>query len=430
LAVAMFAVSAVVLAGGCAPSKPPENTPPTANGQNNNSSTDSNATPGVQASAVNETVANIRGDDITAKELLGPLIEANGLDVTLELAERALARQAAAKENVTVSPDEIANETKLTIERFRKAVHQNDVMATSEPTEGPEADAEAARLLEQFLQYQHIGRSEFDIRMETNAYLRKIAAPKVDSLITDKALLDRFNTEYGEKVEVRYVMLNDVRAVAEVKRELSEGQKFEDIVRARSLDPYTRETGGLLPPFTRQDARITPEFKQVAFDLKPGEVSDPITAGKYVALMQKIRNIPPTIVKFEDYKDSLRQGLYDDLMQQAIGQLREELGLVLVKELDVRDPVLKQQWADKLTRKPADVRDATEVQKRWQKIKEAATRAATQPTTQEGEATTNPTTAPADTLGAPVTPSTPIAPTTTAPTAAADAATPATAPAR
>src|SRR5439155_25992229 len=125
----------------------------------------------------------------------------------------------------------------------------------------------------------------------------------------------------------------DVRAVADVKRELQERQKFEDVVRDRSLDPYTRETGGELPPFTRQDARFTPEFKQVAFDLQPGQVSDPITSGKYVALVQKVRNIPPSIVKFEDYKDSLRQGLREDLMQQAIGQLREELGLSLVKDL-------------------------------------------------------------------------------------------------
>src|SRR5258708_391346 len=92
------------------------------------------------ATATNEVVASVHGDDITARDLLGPLIEANGLDVMLELAERALARQMAAREGVTVSSDDVANETKLTIDRFRKAVHQNDLLAATMPTEGPEAD--------------------------------------------------------------------------------------------------------------------------------------------------------------------------------------------------------------------------------------------------------------------------------------------------
>ena len=64
--------------------------------------------------------------------------------------------------------------------------------------------------------------------IQTNAYLRKLAAPLVSNTITENDLKLAFGALYGETAKVRDIRLANPRVVAEAKRRLASGESFED----------------------------------------------------------------------------------------------------------------------------------------------------------------------------------------------------------
>jgi parvulin-like peptidyl-prolyl isomerase len=233
---------------------------------------------------------------------------------------------------------------------------------TTEPTENLSADQQD-QLLDQLLQQQHVSRAEFGVILEVNAYLRKLAEPKVTAKLTDDAVRQQFNVMYGEKVVVHYIVCNNMAEAAEVRRDLAGGKTFEDVARARSLDRRTAYTGGELPAFTLQDNRFPPEFKQVAFSLKKGEVSDPVQIAHFIYILKLVDRIPPAHARFEDYRDSVRKELYETTVQAAMKVMRDSLGRMALESLTIRDPVLARQWADKMNQKNGQVKDSEQLRR-------------------------------------------------------------------
>jgi parvulin-like peptidyl-prolyl isomerase len=223
------------------------------------------------------------------------------------------------------------------------------------------------------LQQQHVSRAEFDVVLEVNAYLRKIAGPKVDANLSEDAIRRQFNAMYGEKVVVHYIVCNNMSEVADVRRALAMGQTFEDVARLRSRDRRTGATGGELPPFTLADNRFPDEFKQVAFNLKIGEVSDPVQIGRFIYIAKLIDRIPPALARFEDYRDSVKKQLYDETVQAAMKAMRDRLGRMAMESLHVRDPVLARQWADRLSSQHGQIQTDAQIREELDKEHEPET---------------------------------------------------------
>ena len=133
-----------------------------------------NAAPADLAPARDEVIATVAGRSITLSQLTKPLIEGYGLNVLLNIVQLELAKEYAAKAAppITVSPQDIAAERESTLAKmFRDA-----------------SKDEYAQLLDQLLVQQHISRADFDLVIETNAYLRKLAEPLLKDKITDTNL--------------------------------------------------------------------------------------------------------------------------------------------------------------------------------------------------------------------------------------------------
>lgn len=306
-----------------------------------------------------EVVATVRGEDITMKELQGPLVEAHGLNILLELVQVDLAKQEAERQSIVVTPQDIDDEADRTLLGFRRASEQANPDAT-EPSDDALTPAERDRLLSLILSSQRLTRAEFNLAMERNAYLRKLVAPTVEAELTDEAVRDRFNAIYGEKARVRFIRLPDMMAVAKVEEELKSGRTFDDEIRLHSYDSIGRASSGELPPFSRKDINYPPEFKMVAFELKPGQISDPVQIKDSIYLVELVELIPPRLAKFEDYQESVKEDLREQAYQTAIKQYLQNLGAVARSTMEIKDPVLKEQWdqnlhsADELRRKLAD----------------------------------------------------------------------------
>lgn len=327
----------------------------------------------------NQVIASVHGDVVTRGELEPVLMDGYGLNVLLTLVQLHLAEQAAAQQHLRVTPDDIARERAITMDSLQKATQQME--GNGQPTTEPEnlTDAQENQLLDQLLLQQRVSKAEFNVILEVNANLRKIAEPIVEASLTDDKIRMQFNAMYGEKVLVRYIECNNMSEIGEVHRDLASGKSFEEIIRLRNSIRPGAPAGGELGPFSLQDLNYPPEIKQVAFDLKVGEISDPVQYKQYLFLFQLVERIPPAHARFEDYRDSVRKELLFNLVQAKIGSLRNDLAGEALSSLQIRDPVLARQWEDRVTSANSQVHDENQIRQEMDKLHAPATMPAAAP---------------------------------------------------
>lgn len=331
-------------------------------------------------------VAQVGNASVTLDQLQRPLVKGYGLNILLNLVQLEVAKENAAKAGVTVNSDDVARETKLTIDRMFEQSNEKmldkakDARAKGDDAKAKEIEQQIekdnAQAFEQFLQNQRITRAEFDIVTETNAYLRKIAEPMLAGKITDQALEEAFKSLYGETVKARHIQCQNLQEVQEAKQRLSGGEPFDKVAREMSRNLGTKSLGGELPPFSRNTQGLPEAFKQAAFALKEGEVSEPVQAEGGYHLIKLEKRIPPKAVKFEDVKESLRTDLYARALDAAVKSLRQNLANDAVKNLVINEPELQKQWKDKLDARDKSIKDKEQMRKQMEAERE---RAATQP---------------------------------------------------
>jgi foldase protein PrsA len=297
-----------------------------------------------------EVVATVRGDPITLRQLEAPLLESHGLDILLEEVQLDLAQQDAQQAGITLTDQDVEDETTKTLIAFKKATDLSS--ATTQPSTEPSDDTldagERDRLLSTLLTSQRLPRAEFDLVMRCNAYLRKLVTPQARAILTDDNVREHFNALYGEKARVKYIRLPDMLAVSKVEEDLKAGRTFDDEMKLHAYDSIGHPTMGEPLPFTRKDINYPTEFKEVAFALKPGEVSDPLQIKDSIFLVQLVELIPPQYANFDEYKDWVRQDLYDSAVQADMKQYQQNLGQIALKTMEIKDPILRRQWDQKL----------------------------------------------------------------------------------
>jgi parvulin-like peptidyl-prolyl isomerase len=355
-----------VLACGCSPPAPPPTTPPAPNAQRSSlSERPITALAAPPASSEPDVIARVGTKVITKDQILAPLLEAHGLNLMLHLAQLELARQAATEKGITVTSEDFKQERELTFarmfkesddqirEKIKEAKEKGDAGAVEKLESELKIDRES--LLDQYLvqQYaqthQYVTRQEFDLVLQMNTYLRKIAeaTPELKNAVTDDVLQKAFAARYGEKIVVRHIQANDIGVISNARRRIQAGENFADVARDLSTNKNTAPLGGAIPPFTMNATNVPQVFKDAAFALKNGEVSDVVHADNAYHLIKVESRIAPKVVKFEDVKESLRADLQDQILQAAVKQLRDKVVAQMVSNLQVENPVLKAQYAEK-----------------------------------------------------------------------------------
>jgi len=286
-----------------------------------------------------DIVATVNGQPITKAELDKPLIEAYGLKMLLYQVQLKVARQVAAEKKIEITDADFANEYDRTCKQgFGDA---------------PKADY--AALLEQLLDKKGVSRAEFDMQLQVNAILRKIAEPELKDKITDDKLKEAFNQVYGENVVVRHIQVANAQEAAQVKVRLAAGEKFDTLVQTMSRNARTVPLNGELPPFSRNTAdwganwgKVPQGFKDWAFSAKIGDISDPISAEGGYHVLKLERKTEPKVVQFAAVKDGLKTQLQDQLVEQGIKELRGKLSVLARQAMDIKEPTLRAQFDKKV----------------------------------------------------------------------------------
>lgn len=158
------------------------------------------------------------------------------------------------------------------------------------------------------------------------------------SLVTDEALRKIYDEQIkpmgaAEEVRARHILFRadskdakaqeeaQARARAALER-IKKGEEFATVATELTEDPSGKENGGDLDYFTKD--QMVPEFANIAFQMSPGQVSNPIRTqfGWHIIKLEDRRNRP--VPEFEKVRPQIETFLIRRGQTELIGQLREK----------------------------------------------------------------------------------------------------------
>lgn len=149
--------------------------------------------------------------------------------------------------------------------------------------------------------------------------LKKLVGPsvKVDNADMEKG----FEANYGERVEVLAIVVNEHREaqkVWEMARELPNDTNFGKLAEQYSIDPISRGNGGRVPPIRMHSGQ--PILEKAAFEMKPGELSGIIVIEDKYVILRCVGRTRPIVTDFNAVKDELYNDLLEKKMRVAMAR--------------------------------------------------------------------------------------------------------------
>jgi peptidyl-prolyl cis-trans isomerase C len=128
-----------------------------------------------------------------------------------------------------------------------------------------------------------------------------------------------------QEVRARHILVEKEDEAKAALARVRSGEDFAKVAAELSKDPGSGKEGGDLGYFTQD--RMVPQFGAMAFQLKPGEVSEPVQTqfGWHVIRVEDKRDRP--LPRFEDVKGEIETYLMRKAQQDIVLSLRGDLKL-------------------------------------------------------------------------------------------------------
>lgn len=161
----------------------------------------------------------------------------------------------------------------------------------------------------------------------TKLLMEALLQDEAKSAVTDEAMKKVYADaikEVGNEQEVsaRHILVESEDDAKAISADLKKGGDFAAIAKEKSKDPGSKDSGGDLGFFTKD--QMVPEFAEAAFKLDKGEVSDPVKSqfGWHVIRVDDKRTKePPT---FEQVKDQIENFVQRKAQADLIQKLRAD----------------------------------------------------------------------------------------------------------
>jgi foldase protein PrsA len=217
-------------------------------------------------------VATVNGQAITVGDLVGELRRTRGPSVLVEMIDTQLVLGEAARRGVSASAEEL----QLRMERAISEV-------------GSEAD------FEQRLKATGATREQFGERLRVDLLLDKIASAEMQ--IHEQEIEDFYREHQeefrlGERVKGRMMLLGSREDAEALYQALQQPEaSFAGLARKLSIDPGTKDRGGDMGYFERED--YAKEISEVAFSLEVGQISEVFKAPDGYCILKVEGRKPP-----------------------------------------------------------------------------------------------------------------------------------------
>ncbi|MFV9568143.1 peptidylprolyl isomerase [Thermoanaerobacter mathranii] len=136
-----------------------------------------------------------------------------------------------------------------------------------------------------------------------------------DVKVTEEELKKYYedNKDRFETVKASHILVSDEKIAQDIYNRLMKGEDFATLAKEYSIDTATKDQGGDLGEFAR--GVMVPEFEQVAFSLKKGQISKPVKTdyGYHI-----IKSEGATLKSFDEVKGDIEAYLLNDKKNQVI----------------------------------------------------------------------------------------------------------------
>ncbi len=154
--------------------------------------------------------------------------------------------------------------------------------------------------------------------------LKKIVGGRFE--VSQQDLERGFEANYGERVEVLAIFLNDQRQAEKVwdmARENPTPERFGELASQFSIEPRSRAYYGKIPPIQKHGGE--PAIEKEAFGLQPGELSGLISTGDTWVIMYCLGRTEPVVQDFDAVRDELYKDIHEKKLRLAMAQKFDEL---------------------------------------------------------------------------------------------------------
>ena len=149
--------------------------------------------------------------------------------------------------------------------------------------------------------------------------LKKLVGDDVE--VTQEDLQNGFEANYGERVEVLAIVLNNHRqaqTVWDMARNNPTDQFFGDLANQYSVEPSSKSNFGRVPPLRMHSGQ--PLLEKEAFRLKPGELSGIVAVGDKYVIMRCLGRTEPIVKEFNVVKDELAKDIREKKLRLAMAK--------------------------------------------------------------------------------------------------------------
>ncbi|NLN07394.1 MAG: foldase [Firmicutes bacterium] len=266
----------------------------------------------VFALAHEEVVATVNGEKITKEELYRELVPNRGEYVLEQLISERVIMQAAKKEGIKVTEEEVTAELEKMIAELYGG--SRDYFETVLSQYG---------LTEQTLKNN----------IRVNLLLKKIVRSKIT--VTEEEVQKHFadNQEkfnIPHEVHARHILVKTEEEAAEILQKLKGGEDFAALAKEYSTDPGSKEKGGDLGKFGK--GQMVKEFEEAAFGAPVGLIDQAVKTSHGYHIIEVLEIQEAREVTFSEVEDKVREDLENEKiaaqMETEFAELRKAATVV------------------------------------------------------------------------------------------------------
>ena len=255
---------------------------------------------GDSASTELKVMAFVNGEQITRQDLARECLQRYGKDVLQSIMNKHLILQACQQRGVKITEQNVEDEIARLAGKFGLSPDRWLVLLETE---------------------RNISASEYrrEIIWPTLA-LRALAANQIE--VTPLELRDALESEHGPKVKARLIAVKSKQEAQDVlAKAKANPDDFENLAKELSKDP-SASVMGLIPPIRKHVGEK--ELEDVAFRLKPGEVSSIVPVGDQYVILKCEQQFKATLLtgkELERVKEQLSDRIRDQKMRASAADL-------------------------------------------------------------------------------------------------------------
>lgn len=176
---------------------------------------------------------------------------------------------------------------------------------------------------------------------EKKILIAKLLQDEVEKKVTvnEKEIEDYYNANkekltMPEVLRASHILVKTEEEAKSILAELSNNRNFEDLARARSVDP-TAKIGGDIGYFTR--GQLVPEIEEVCFDMQVGEISDIVQTKFGYHIIKLTERQAPRLKELAEVRDAIEQALgrikKKMLFNEFVDKLKEKSQITINNKL-------------------------------------------------------------------------------------------------